>query len=147
VRPQARRRDPSPAATADGASAASPSGSGTSTDGAAAASAPEASASAASAGPPAGEGAAAIPRNDPTASPEAAPFTGELELTLVPHRVESGILMVEASLRRGRAPGQGTATLVQRTHAVTPNSSFDITLKGPGPGAEGSYKFTVQSRF
>jgi len=84
--------------------------------------------------------------SDATAAPPAA---DELELTLLPHRVESGILMVEASLR-GRTPGSGgaeRATLVQRTQAITSNGSFDITVTGLGPAGAGSYRFSVQARF
>ena len=86
----------------------------------------------------------------PSSAPAARPLAAdELELTLLPHRVESGILMVDASLR-GRAPGTSgaeRATLVQRTHVVTSNGSFDITVSGLGPAGTGSYKFSVQARF
>lgn len=100
--------------------------------------------------------AAPVP-SDPPASPpsavearaDAAGPTEELELTLLPHRVESGILMVEVSLR-SRAPGLTGAdrsTLVKRTHAITSNGSFDISVSGIGAAGTGSYKFTVQARF
>jgi hypothetical protein len=86
----------------------------------------------------------------PSTALAGAPTTAdELELTLLPHRVESGILMVEASLR-GRAPGAGgsqRATLVQRTQAITSNGSFDIMVSGMGPSGAGSYRFSVQARF
>jgi len=135
---------PGMASAAPGANAASLPASGAPPDSAAAASPPGSGAS--PSGAPSGGDGGAPGREDSSTTSEAGSSAGELELTLIPRRVESGILMVEASLR-GRAPGQTTATLIQRTHALSPNSSFDIALKGPGPSAEGFYKFTVQARF
>ena len=115
-----------------------------------------------SAAPPADDAPAGDPATAPGDAPATAPAAtapadtagapptaDELELTLLPHRVESGILMVEASLR-GRTPGSGgaeRATLVQRTQAITSNGSFDITVTGLGPAGAGSYRFSVQARF
>lgn len=142
-----------PEATGAPAEGAPPTGSATAPEPASSASTSAGASASASAdggsppsGPPAPDG------STPGHEGEAAgrvPAADELELTLLPHRVESGILMVEASLR-GRAPGAGgteRATLIQRTQAITSNGSFDITVSGLGPTGAASYRFSIQARF